>query len=82
MNTQACRSHCTVARWHKVLPSCLDIVTSLHLFRLTCVLCKRVFEGIWKFEEKNGLFWEVKAYFHRKIYIWCYLHVMVSPGLK
>ena len=28
MNIQAGRSHCAVARWRSVLPSCLDIVMS------------------------------------------------------
>ena len=44
--------YCALARWRVVLPSCLDRVTSWHLFRLARDLCKRiisVFEILWKY---------------------------------
>ena len=34
---------------------------------------------VWR---KDGLFYKFKAYFHLKIYILCFLHIMASPGLK
>ena len=35
--------YCALPRWRLVLPSCLDNLTSLHLFRLARVLCRHVF---------------------------------------
>ena len=32
--------YCAVARWRDLFPSCLDSVTSWHLFRLARDLCK------------------------------------------
>ena len=36
---KAFSSTCALTRWRNVLPSCLDSVTSWHLFRLVHVLC-------------------------------------------
>ena len=35
--------YCAFARWLMVFTSCLDNMTSYHLFRLARVLCRRVF---------------------------------------
>ena len=43
-------------------------MTSVLLFRLARVVCRRVFEVISK---KDGLFYKFKAYFHLKLYIYC-----------
>ena len=43
MPSLAGRSHCALARWRIILPSCLDSVTSQHIFRLAHALCSRSF---------------------------------------
>ena len=42
----SCVSTGWLARWRLVLPSCLDNLTSSHLFRLARVLCERVFNNL------------------------------------
>ena len=36
-------TECAFARWHIILPSCLDSVTSSHLFHLARGVCRRDF---------------------------------------
>ena len=49
-------------------------MTSVHLFRLARVVCRRVFEVISKFEEKMDFFYEFKAYFRLK-YKYCVSYI-------
>ena len=46
-----------------MLPSCLDRVTSVYLFHLACVVCRRIFKVISKFEEKLEISMTLKLIF-------------------
>ena len=69
------------ARWRIILASCLDTVTSSHLFHLARVLCRQIFTSSLEFESICGLL-QVCNFILRLSIIALYRHNMASPGQK
>ena len=53
--------YCALPRWRLVPPSCLDNMTS-YLFRLACVLCRRVFNTSRVFKGKVCIMTDFQPY--------------------